>query len=381
MRKVKLVELCEIVNGSTLDTSNLKLWGEDISWITPKDIGNKYYIFDSERKISNAGLKSCSTSIIPINSVLMTSRAPVGNIAINKISLCTNQGHKALIPNDKIYYKYLFYFLLFYKPNLDNLSHGNTFKEITKGAVENIEVTLTETYEEQIAIAEKLDKQMAEIETMRQAAIQQKDAAEAMEASILREVFPYQNDEELSKVCRINNISNYPSKSEKCLLFSIEAYDNCKKPEETFVKDLGSEKNVCEFGNILFCKMNPRKNRVWNISVKSKLPMLCSSEFVPLIPFGVDPDYLTLFLSSDYFTNQLKQYVKGATKSRSRVNPKDLMKIKISLPNNKEDQKKIALVLQEKIEEIRKFKEKINNSLDAIDALPSSILRETFKEV
>lgn len=106
MKKYKLEELGQIVGGSTPSTKDINNYGEDIAWITPKDLANydAVYISKGKRNISKKGFKSCSTKILPKNSILFTSRAPIGYIAISKNELCTNQGFKSIIPNEKVNY-------------------------------------------------------------------------------------------------------------------------------------------------------------------------------------------------------------------------------------------------------------------------------------
>ena len=97
--KVRLKDIAEVINGSTPSTQNPEYYDGDIIWITPKDLSdqNSKYIYSGERSITQAGYNSCSTKMIPENNILMSSRAPIGLLAINKVECCTNQGFKSLI--------------------------------------------------------------------------------------------------------------------------------------------------------------------------------------------------------------------------------------------------------------------------------------------
>lgn len=158
MKKYKLSELGEIVGGSTPSTKNLNNYGGSISWITPKDLSdfNGIYISKGERNITEEGFKICSTKMLPKNSVLFTSRAPIGYIAISKNELCTNQGFKSIIPNEKIYFLYLYYLLKYKKNYIENFGVGTTFKEISATVMKNIEVEIPEDIETQKKIAKVL---------------------------------------------------------------------------------------------------------------------------------------------------------------------------------------------------------------------------------
>jgi len=185
--------IAEIVNGSTPATDEPSFWNGDILWATPTDLGKlkSIYIDDTERKITQAGLESCSTKLLPPGTLLLTSRAPVGNLAINKKPICTNQGFKSFIPKEGINSLYLYFAVKMIIPEIQKHSHGNTFTEITKELVQHFEIPLPPTLDDQIAIANELERKMAEVETMRQAALRQKEAIEAMPGAILREVFDF----------------------------------------------------------------------------------------------------------------------------------------------------------------------------------------------
>lgn len=97
--KVKIREIAKVVNGSTPSTKCPEYYDGDILWITPKDLSDQggKYIYAGERTITKAGYDSCSTEMIPKNNILMSSRAPIGLLAINKVECCTNQGFKSLV--------------------------------------------------------------------------------------------------------------------------------------------------------------------------------------------------------------------------------------------------------------------------------------------
>ena len=155
MKKVKLSELGEIVGGSTPATKNIENYDGNISWITPKDLANynKIFIESGERSITEKGFKSSSTKMLPKNSILFTSRAPIGYIAIAEKELCTNQGFKSIIPNNNVDYIFLYYLLKYNKEYIASFGSGTTFKEVSGTVMKNIEVNIPDTIEEQKKIA------------------------------------------------------------------------------------------------------------------------------------------------------------------------------------------------------------------------------------
>lgn len=188
--------VANIINGSTPSTDNPEYWAGDILWVTPSDLGklNSIHIDDTERKITKAGLDSCSTTLLPVGTVLLTSRAPVGNLAITKNPICTNQGFKSFIPKEEINSLYLYFAIKKIVPAIQKQSHGNTFTEITKELVQNFEIPFPPTLDDQIRIASELERKMAEIEKMRQAADKQLEAVEALPGAILRVAFDFEEE-------------------------------------------------------------------------------------------------------------------------------------------------------------------------------------------
>ena len=159
--KCKLSELGEIVGGSTPFTKNESYYGGDIPWLTPKDLANfnGRYINFGERNITEAGYKSTSVKMLPINSVLFSSRAPIGYVAINnKNEVCTNQGFKSVIPNSKTDYMFLYYLLKYNKNKIEAMGSGTTFKEVSGAVMKNIIVNVPEAKEDQIKIGKILSK-------------------------------------------------------------------------------------------------------------------------------------------------------------------------------------------------------------------------------
>lgn len=154
----KLGDVCEIVSGSTPNTNNESFWNGDFCWITPAEISDSdVVIYDTERKITEMGVNSCALTLMPIGTVLLSSRAPIGKVAITGKEMYCNQGFKNLICSDSIFNKYLFYFLKNNNKYLNSLGRGATFKEISKKIVSDIEIPLP-TLETQRQIAANLDK-------------------------------------------------------------------------------------------------------------------------------------------------------------------------------------------------------------------------------
>ncbi|MDF1579020.1 MAG: restriction endonuclease subunit S, partial [Desulfobulbales bacterium] len=162
----RLGELANIQSGGTPSTTQPHFWDGDILWCTPTDItglsGFKY-LDGTSRKISLQGLKGSSAEMIPANSIVMTSRATIGECAINTVPVSTNQGFKNFIPFDDVDVEFLYYLLVMQKQGFISLCGGSTFLEIGKTQLALFEVKLPAEKVEQTAIAAILSDMDAEI--------------------------------------------------------------------------------------------------------------------------------------------------------------------------------------------------------------------------
>lgn len=164
--KVKISDLGQVVGGATPSTKEDEYYNGDIAWITPKDLSDFKcrYISRGERNITKAGMDSCSTQLLPKNTVLFSSRAPIGYVAIAENEMCTNQGFKSVIPNENIDCLFLYYLLKFNKDKIEAMGSGTTFKEVSGSNMRNIEVTIPESKKVQVRIAAILDAIDSKIE-------------------------------------------------------------------------------------------------------------------------------------------------------------------------------------------------------------------------
>lgn len=163
-KEVKIGELGEVVGGATPSTKNEDFYGGDIAWITPKDLSNynERYITRGERNITELGKQSCSTRLLPKNSILFSSRAPIGYIAIARNEMCTNQGFKSIIANADTDYLFLFYLLKFNKDKIEAMGSGTTFKEVSTKVMQSIKlkVPCKQTQQKIAKILSSLDEKI-----------------------------------------------------------------------------------------------------------------------------------------------------------------------------------------------------------------------------
>ena len=167
MERYKLGDICKIVSGNTPKTGIEEYWNGNIKWITPAELkDNSYIVTDSVKKITELAVKKTGLSSFPKGTVILSSRAPIGKVAIAGCEMYCNQGFKNLICSEKIYNKYLYWFLKKNNAYLNSLGRGATFKEISKSIVGEIEISIPKM-EEQKEIVRRLEK-LAEIIKLRQ---------------------------------------------------------------------------------------------------------------------------------------------------------------------------------------------------------------------
>lgn len=144
--KYKLSEIGKIVGGGTPSSKHEEYYTTNgIPWLTPKDLSNytNMYISRGARDITEEGLKESSAKLLPAKSILVSSRAPIGYVAIADNSISTNQGFKSIVPNtDVVIPEYLYFVMKKSKAALEQVSSGSTFKEVSTKVMANFEVDI-----------------------------------------------------------------------------------------------------------------------------------------------------------------------------------------------------------------------------------------------
>lgn len=332
---VKLKDCCEVVGGATPKRNVASYWDGDISWITPKDVSNlsEPYIYEAPEYISKAGYKAAATYMLPVGTVLLTSRAPIGNVAIAGIELCTNQGFKSLIPGKNIYNKYLYHCIKKFVPQLELLGNGATFKEVSKKVVENFEIPLP-PFEVQKRIADILDKADG-IRQKREKAIKLTD--NFLRATFL-EMFPQLDDcgnkVKLGDIVTLDAPMVDPREDKFIDLIHIgpdriERNTGLLLPALTAREEnLISKKFLFDENYVLYSKIRPYLK-------KCAIPDfdgLCSADMYPVKPISgkTNREFIWQLLLSDFFTKYTETLPDRA--NIPKLNRKELLSFELSLP-------------------------------------------------
>ena len=254
-KQKRLGEVAEIIGGGTPSTSNPQYWGGDINWYSPIEIGENIYLNESKNKITKMGLKKSSAKILPIGSVLFTSRAGIGNTAILKKEAATNQGFKSIVPKDN---KLDTYFIFSRTNELKKYGEingaGSTFVEVSGKEMEKMPMLFPEISEQQKIgnFFSKLDRQI-ELEE------QKLEKLEEQKKGYMQQIF----SQELR--FKDENGNDYPTWKKTTIKEVAKlTVGKSKKNENTgkyIIMDMGT---VTKNGTMLTHKSTPHENDLLN---------------------------------------------------------------------------------------------------------------------
>jgi type I restriction enzyme S subunit len=155
-KRVQLGDLGDVTGGSTPSTTRPEYWDGDIPWLTPSEatVVDGLYVSQSARTISREGLASCAAKLLPAYSVLMTSRATIGEVVINSVPMATNQGFINLVcDEEKVVPEFMAYWIIRNRHRFEERAHGSTFKEISKSSFKSIGMYLPPIVEQRGIVA------------------------------------------------------------------------------------------------------------------------------------------------------------------------------------------------------------------------------------
>ena len=185
-----LGEVCVVVNGGTPKTSVPEYWGGTHLWITPAEMGKRVtpYVDDTERKLSDSGLRNSSAQLLPPYSVILSSRAPIGHLVMNTLPMATNQGCKGLIPGGQLRYRFLYHYLTSIVDLLNALGSGATFKELSGAKLKQVPIPMP-PLAEQDRIVKILDSIVADGQRLVSLQERKLVALRALKQSVLSDAF------------------------------------------------------------------------------------------------------------------------------------------------------------------------------------------------
>ena len=162
----RIKDIGTVIAGTTPNTNIAEYWDGNLCWISPAELDGSHYLYDSRKKITEAAVKAKSLRLLPEGTVILSSRAPIGKVVINKVPTYCNQGFKCVVCDKEVYNEFLYWWFWGKTEFLNSLGTGATFKEISKKVVEEILIPVPPLSEQQ-SIVDYLDSAFAKIDAMK----------------------------------------------------------------------------------------------------------------------------------------------------------------------------------------------------------------------
>lgn len=375
--KYKLGEICEIISGSTPKTGIPEYWDGTQKWITPAELNEDTYIItDSIRKLTELGVEKAGLSSFPEGTVILSSRAPIGKVAIAGCEMYCNQGFKNLICSEKINNHYLYWFLKGRTEYLNSLGRGATFKEISKQIVSNIEIDVP-PIEQQKRAVNQLEKANAIIRLRKQQLQKLDELVKSRFVELFGDLksnskgWPIVAFTECAKIDTnmihdFNGYEDYPHIG----IDSIEKETGRLSGYRTVAEDgIVSGKYFFTEKHIIYSKIRPNLNKV----AMPDFVGVCSADAYPILVKDdvCVKEYLVYTMRSKYFLDYILSF--SSRTNLPKVNKRQVEGFSLPLP---------AIELQQQfatfVAEVNKSKVAVQKALDEAQLLFDSLMQKYF---
>ena len=372
----RLGDVCIVVSGSTPNTSIGEYWDGDIKWITPAELNeDSFYITDSVRHITEQGKNKAGLTYMPVGTVILSSRAPIGKTAIAGCEMCCNQGFKNLICSERIYNEYLYFFLKSKTDFLNSLGRGATFKELSKSIVENIDIPLP-AYE----IQKQISIQMRQIESLISLRKQQLSKLDELVKSRFIEMFigqgyPTKTVDEVSLVkgeygAQSASIEYDPSRPRYVRITDINDDGTLNNDFVSSINPMDDEQYRLEYGDFMFARMGATVGKTYAFIEGNQIFAGYLIRY-KLNQKLINPRYLYWYTRLDEYWNWVKLNQSGA--AQPGINAKKYGSLQVPVPPM-ELQKQFASF----VEQTDKSKFEIQKSLEKLETLKKALMQKYF---
>jgi len=352
-----LGEIGEFIGGGTPSTTNEEYWNGEINWFTPTEIKNDY-VDNSLRKITQQGLQKSSAKLLPVGTILLTTRATIGDVAIAKIQCSTNQGFQSLITNALNNNLFIFNWLKKSKNLLIERANGSTFPEISKSALEKINLyvplldeqqkiaTFLTSVDERIAL---LEKQKQGLETYKKGVMQQLFSQQLRFKDDKGNDFPDWEEKKLGELGNTFNGLTGKTKDDfgsgKPYIQYMQIFNGSKINIQNFgfvQVNEGENQAKVQYGDIFFTTSSETPNEIGTTSVlldnvdEVYLNSFCFG-FRPNSLDELVPEFVQFLFRSKQMRDKIVPLAQGST--RFNMSKIELMKLEVQIPCKKEQQK------------------------------------------
>ena len=389
-RKAKLSDIGKIVSGATPKTKDPDNYDGDIAWITPADLSkyNKKYISHGARSITQKGYDSCSTQLMPKGTVLFSSRAPIGYVAIAENALCTNQGFKSIIPGNDIDSEFLYYQLKYLKKEIQEKGSGTTFKEISAKTLGEVFVTVP-PLDEQSRIVARIEELFSELDKAVDTLKTTKEQLEVYRQAVLKEIFDSVSTTSvhIKDVCLdikvgivIKPTQYYVSEN------GVPAFRNANV-RRGYINDTDWVM-ISKEGHKQNCRSEVHTNDVLisrsgaNLGMASVVPARYNGynaiDVVIAVPdmSKVIPEFLAQYTNSPMGRAIVKKNERGA--AQGHLNVSAYANLPIGVPDLQE-QEKLVKQISDRLSVCDSIEKTVDTALAQADAMRQSILKQAFE--
>ncbi len=384
-------EVCDVVNGGTPKTGVLEYWGGKHLWITPAEMGKRLspYVDDTNRKVSDLGLRDSSARMLPPHSVILSSRAPIGHLVINTESMSTNQGCKGLIPGKQLEHKFLYYYLTSVVELLDSLGTGATFRELSGGKLKEVPIPVP-PLAEQRRIVGVLDEAFAGLANAQANAEKNLQNARALFESYLQSIFTKRGKgwvvKPLAELCDASRVITYgviklgdeTPNGVPCLRTSNVRWLQIDiEGMKRIATSLSAEysRTILKGGEVL---VNVRGTLGGVAVVKPVMAGWNVSREVAVVPIDhgrINPSFLSYLIGSGVSQEWLAGVKKGA--AYIGINIEDLRLLPVAAPKL-DEQSRVVSHLDALSTETQKLESLYQQKLAALAELKKSLLHQAF---
>ena len=340
MKQYRIEEICEVVSGGTPSTKVANYWDGDILWLTPKDLSSSVtkWICSSSSRITKEGLDNSAARMLPINTVLLSSRAPIGYLALAGKPLCTNQGFKSMICNTNyILPEYLYYYLQTKVEELNNISTGSTFKELSGSLLKNFVVNIHNIATQQHIVDilgildEKIEnnsKILNELNNLIQLEFEKTILANSSEKRLLADVFAFQEGPGIRNWQYVDKGINFINI--RCINDGDIDTSSMNKISEQEAYGIYKHFLLNEWDLVM--SMSGTLGR-YAIVGKEHLPLCLNTSVIRFYPKNdfTYYSYMYAYLTSKDFIASITTLANGS--AQQNVGPTHLKKVTIKLPN------------------------------------------------
>lgn len=328
-----LSDIAEVVGGGTPDTTVSSLWNGDIQWFTPTEVGHQKYVSKSARTITQLGLQKSSAKKLPAGSILLSSRATIGECSIAQRECTTNQGFQNLIPKKDTNNEFLYYLAQTKKHHFIKYASGSTFLEISNSEIKKTKCTVPGT-EEQTQIAAFLsaldDRIAVQNKIIEDLKILKKELCNDHFKSVLHDAsLRYITLKEIlterKEYCSKDGTYTHGTLSKEGVAPKTERYDR-----DFLVKNKDKQYKVTHLNDICY---NPANLKFGVICRNTYGDLIFSPIYVTFeISDNVYPAYIELFLTNPNFIGRIRRYEQGTVYERMAVSPEDFLSYETHIP-------------------------------------------------